>query len=240
MREFHPKFFPLLLSCLVMGCAATIEKRFFPKPTETEMAKEVARLGQTDVRQVASRPVATGSLWPADDHVFFYADKKALRVGDIITVRIVESAQASNTADTDLSRSSSANASFSTFFGKKKFLNLFKLGEDLLTTSSENNHQGAGSTTRSGELTATMTAVVRDVLPNGNLVVQGTREVLVNHEQQFITLTGIVRPLDVDRDNVVLSTQLADASITIGGLGVVADKQRSGWGTWFFDFVWPF
>ena len=223
-----------------MGCAATIEKRFFPKPTETEMAKEVARLGQTDVRQVASRPVATGSLWPADDHVFFYADKKALRVGDIITVRIVESAQASNTADTDLSRSSSANASFSTFFGKKKFLNLFKLGEDLLTTSSENNHQGAGSTTRSGELTATMTAVVRDVLPNGNLVVQGTREVLVNYEQQIITLTGIVRPLDVDRDNVVLSTQLADASITIGGLGVVADKQRSGWGTWFFDFVWPF
>jgi flagellar L-ring protein precursor FlgH len=181
-----------------------------------------------------------GSLWPADDHVFFYADKKALRVGDIITVRIVESAQASNTADTDLSRSSSANASLSTFFGKKKFLNLFKLGEDLLTTSSENNHQGSGSTTRSGQLTATMTALVRDVLPNGNLVVQGTREVLVNHEQQFITLTGIVRPLDVDRDNVVLSTQLADASITIGGLGVVADKQRSGWGTWLFDFVWPF
>ena len=161
-------------------------------------------------------------------------------MGDIITVRIVESAQASNTADTDLSRSSSANASFSTFFGKKKFLNLFKLGEDLLTTSSENNHQGSGSTTRSGQLTAAMTAVVREVLPNGNLVVQGTREVLVNHEQQFITLTGIVRPLDIDRDNVVLSTQLADANITIGGLGVVADKQRSGWGTWFFDFVWPF
>jgi len=110
MREFQSKFFPLLLSFVVMGCSATIEKRFFPKPTETEMAKEVARLGQTDVRQLASRPVATGSLWPADDHVFFYADKKALRVGDIITVRIVESAQASNTADTDLSRSSSANA----------------------------------------------------------------------------------------------------------------------------------
>lgn len=204
------------------------------------MAREVTRLGQTEVRQQASRPIATGSLWPADDHVFFYGDKKALRVGDIVTVRIIESAQASNTADTDLSRSSSANASLSTFFGKKKFLNLFKLGDDLLTTSSKNDHQGSGSTTRSGQLTATMTAVVREVLPNGNLVVQGTREVLVNHEQQFITLTGIVRPLDVDRDNVVLSTQLADASITIGGLGVVADKQRSGWGTWLFDFAWPF
>jgi flagellar L-ring protein precursor FlgH len=230
----------LFVSLALLGCSATVEKRFFPKPTDVELAQEVARLSATNVGSQVSRPVTIGSLWPADDHVFFYGDKKALRVGDIITVRIVESAQASNTADTDLSRNSSIKAGLSTFFGKKKFLNLFKLDEDLLASSSANTHQGAGSTTRSGQLTATMTAVVREVLPNGNLVVQGTREVLVNHEQQFITLTGIVRPLDVDRDNVVLSTQLADASITIGGLGVVADKQRSGWGSWLFDFVWPF
>ncbi len=230
-----------LLTCFLMsGCSGVIEKRFFPKPTEAELAHEVARLGRTNVDAHAARAVAVGSLWPADDHVFFYGDKKALRVGDIITVRIVESAQASNTADTDLSRNSSINAGLSTFFGKKKFLSLFKLDEDLLASSTANTHQGAGSTTRSGQLIATMTAVVREVLANGNLIVQGTREVLVNHEQQFITLTGIVRPLDVHRDNVVLSTQLADANITIGGLGVVADKQRSGWGTWLFDFVWPF
>jgi flagellar L-ring protein FlgH len=232
-------FLGIILSLLI-GCSASIEKRFFPKPTEAELAQEVTRLGQTNVGKQGSRPTTVGSLWPADDHVFLFGDKKALRVGDILTVRIVESAQASNTADTDLSRSSSIKAGLSTFFGKKKFLNLFKLDEDVLASSAENAHQGSGSTTRSGQLTATMTAVVREVLPNGNLVVQGTREVLVNHEQQFITLTGIVRPLDVDRDNVVLSTQLADASITIGGLGVVADKQRSGWGTWVFDFIWPF
>jgi len=200
----------------------------------------VGRLGHTDVTAKSNQPVSQGSLWPADDHVFFYADKKALRMGDILTVRIIESTQANNTADTDLSRNSSASASLSTFFGKKKFLNLFKLSEDLFATSSENSHQGAGVTTRSGQLTATMTAVVREVLPNGNLVVQGTREVLVNHEQQFMTLTGVVRPQDVSRDNIVLSTQLADANISIGGLGVVADKQRSGWGTWLFDLVWPF
>ena len=234
------RFAALSMFLVAMGCSAAVEKRFFPKPTEAELAQEVLRLGQTNVGEQVSRPVAMGSLWPADDHVFFYGDKKALRVGDIITVRIVESAQASNTADTDLSRNSSIKAGLSTFFGKRKFLNLFKLDEDLLASSAQNSHQGSGSTTRSGQLTATMTAVVREVLPNGNLVVQGTREVLVNHEQQFITLTGIVRPLDIDRDNVVLSTQLADASITIGGLGVVADKQRSGWGTWLFDFIWPF
>ncbi|HXG51811.1 MAG TPA: flagellar basal body L-ring protein FlgH [candidate division Zixibacteria bacterium] len=230
----------LVLVFSLLGCAPALQKRFFPRPTAPEMAREVDRLSQTEVAAQAQQSVSPGSLWPEDDRVFFYADKKALRVGDIVTIRIVESAEASNTADTDLSRSSSANASLSAFFGRKKFLNLFKLGEDLLTASSENSHQGSGSTTRSGQLVATMTAVVRDVLPNGNLVVEGTREVLVNHEQQFITLTGIVRPQDISRDNTVLSTQVADANISIGGLGVVADKQRSGWGTWIFDFIWPF
>ena len=234
------KLFGLGMVLMLSGCGQMLEKRFFPKPTELEMAKEVNRLSRTDTQSPNIQPVSRGSLWPVDDHVFFYGDKKALRIGDIITVRIVENAEASNTADTDLSRSSSANAGLSTFFGKKKFLNLFKLGEDLLTSTADNSHTGSGSTTRSGQLTATMTAVVREVLPNGNLVVQGTRELLVNHEQQFITLTGIVRPQDVSRDNVVVSSQLADANITIGGLGVVADKQRSGWGTWIFDFVWPF
>jgi len=230
----------IVLAIFSAGCGTMIEKRFFPKPTDVEMGREVSRLSHTETLNYNQQPVSRGSLWPAGDQVFFYADKKALRVGDIITVRIVESAAASNTADTDLSRKSSIHAGLSTFFGKKKFLNLFKLGDEVLSSQSDNSHTGSGSTTRSGELTAIMTAVVREVLPNGNLVVQGTREVLVNHEQQFITLTGIVRPHDISRDNVVLSTQLADANISIGGLGVVADKQRSGWGTWIFDFIWPF
>lgn len=237
MRQYIAVW-PLALT--LAACGPMIEKRFFPKPTDQEMAREVGRLGQTEVTPKSNQPVSQGSLWPADDHVFFFADKKALRMGDILTVRIIESTQANNTADTDLSRKSSANASFSTFFGKKKFLDLFKLSQDVLSTESENTHKGAGVTTRSGQLTATMTAVVREVLPNGNLVIQGTREVLVNHEQQFMTLTGVVRPQDVNRDNFVLSSQLADANISIGGLGVVADKQRSGWGTWLFDLVWPF
>jgi flagellar L-ring protein precursor FlgH len=225
---------------IVGGCGPMVEKRFFPKPTEAELAQEVSRLSQTEVRTRTPDTVTPGSLWPADDHVFFYADRKALRVGDIITIRVVESAKANNAADTDLSRSSSIEAGLTHFFGKNKFLKLFKLDEDLIEASADNSHQGSGSTTREGQLTATITAVVKEVLPNGNLVIQGTRAVVVNHEEQYITITGLVRPLDVNRDNVVLSTQVADANITIGGLGVVADKQRSGWGTWIFDFVWPF
>jgi flagellar L-ring protein precursor FlgH len=230
----------LMVLSVAVGCGHLIEKRFFPKPSEQEMAQEVSRLSQMPVKNYSSAPVASGSLWPSDDNVFLYADRKALRVGDIVTIRIVENAKANNTADTDLSRSSSLDASFSHFFSKEKFLKLFKLDEDLIKASSENSHKGAGSTTREGQLVATITAIVKEVLPNGNLVIQGTRAVVVNHEEQYITITGVVRPLDVNRDNVVLSSQVADASIAIGGLGVVADKQRSGWGTWIFDFVWPF
>jgi flagellar L-ring protein precursor FlgH len=232
----------LLLFCLssILGCGSLLEKRFFPKPSEQEMAKEVDRLNNTDVKNYSSKPVAQGSLWPADDHVFFYADRKALRVGDIVTVSVIENAKANNTADTDLSRTSSLNASLSHFFGKEKFLKLFKLGDDLIKSSAADAHKGAGSTTRQGELTATISAIVKEVLPNGNLVIQGTRAVAVNHEEQYITITGVVRPQDVNRDNVILSTQVADANISIGGTGVVADKQRSGWGTWMFDFLWPF
>jgi flagellar L-ring protein precursor FlgH len=225
---------------LVAGCGPMIEKRFFPKPDQEELNKQVDRLSTTEVKNYSPKPVAQGSLWPADDHVFFYADRKALRVGDIVTISIVENAKANNTADTDLSRTSSINASLSNFFGKEKFLKLFKLGSDLITSSSDNSHKGAGTTTREGQLTATVTAIVREVLPNGNLIIQGTRAVAVNHEEQYITITGVIRPEDVNRDNVVLSTQVADANISIGGTGVVADKQRSGWGTWIFDFLWPF
>jgi flagellar L-ring protein precursor FlgH len=81
---------------------------------------------------------------------------------------------------------------------------------------------------------------VKEVLPNGNLVIQGTRAVAVNHEEQYITITGVVRPEDILRDNVVLSGQVANANIAIGGRGIVADKQNSGWATWIFDFLWPF
>jgi len=226
--------------CGLAACGPMIEKRYFPRPSELEMTKEVDRLGTTDVRNYNARPVAQGSLWPTDDHVFLFADRKALRVGDSVTVAIVENAQANNTADTDLSRTSAIKAGLSDFFHQKKFLGLFKLGDDLITSSSDNSFKGAGSTTRQGQLTATITAIVKEVLPNGNLVVQGTRSVAVNHEEQYITITGVVRPEDINRDNVVLSSQVADANISIGGVGVVADKQRGGWGTWVFDLIWPF
>ncbi len=157
-----------------------------------------------------------------------------------MTIQIVETASASNTADTDVSRKSSLDASLDGFFGKKKFLGLFNTGQDILKSDSANSHVGSGATSRTGQVTATISALVKRELPNGNLVLEATRTLVVNQEEQFITLTGVVRPEDISRDNMVLSTQVADTSISISGTGVVADKQRSGWGIWLFDWLWPF
>jgi flagellar L-ring protein precursor FlgH len=226
-----------LLPCL-FGCGA-LERRVFPTPTAEQLQREADRLGDVPVSRTTRATAGTGSLWPKDDHLFFYADQKAHRTGDILTVKIVEAAEASNAADTDLSRKSSISARVDNFFTAKKFLGV-PLTQNLAESSSDNSHVGKGTTTREGKVTASITAVVTQVLPNGNLIIKGSRAVGVNHEEQFITLTGIVRQHDIARDNTVLSTQVADAHITMTGAGVVADKQKSGWGTWIFDWLWPF
>lgn len=213
--------------------------RFSPRPSPEELAKEVEQVRQVTVPLPMPVSASTGSLWPADDRVFFYEDRKALRVGDSLTIRVVETARASNAADTDLSRKSANKAEISALLGLQGALARSSL-TNFLDVTADSSHKGSGATRREGTLTASMTALVKDVLPNGNLVIQGSRAVVVNHEEQFMTLTGVVRPEDISRDNVVLSSQIADARISFGGIGLVADKQRSGWGTWVFDWLFPF
>ena len=226
-------------SVLMLGCAQQMKVRFNPQPTAEELAQEVSRASLSAVPRPATGPVSAGSLWPADDRTFFYGDRKAFRVGDVLTVQVSESAKASNTADTDLSRSSSNKAEITAMLGLQGALARSDLS-NLLDVSADSSHAGSGSTKREGRLTASITAVVKEVLPNGNLVVQGMRSVTVNNEEQFMTLTGIVRQEDIGRDNSVSSSQIADARIAFGGVGIIADKQRSGWGTWVFDWLFPF
>ena len=221
------------------SCAQQMKVHFAPRPSPEDLAKEVEQVRQVPVSTLASIPTSVGSLWPQDDHTFFYRDRKALRTGDSLMIRIVETAVASNGADTNASRKSGINGKINTLLGLQGALAASNL-TNLVDATSSNSYAGTGLTSRQGKLTASMTVIVKEVLPNGNLVVQGSRTVLVNHEEQFMTLTGLVRPEDVGRDNVILSTQVADARIAFGGIGVVADKQRTGWGTWVFDWLFPF
>jgi flagellar L-ring protein FlgH len=188
-----------------------------------------------------------GSLWSEMSEVSLYQDMKARKVGDIITVRIVEDPEAELNANTKTSRSSSVDAAKLKFLGYMKALaeKNSRLAQDpgsdnLISASLGTAFDGKGSSDRDGHVKAYITVVVEQVLFNGNLYITGQREIKVNHETQYITLSGIVRPKDITSSNEVSSTYIADARITYSGRGPVADKQQPGWLGRILDHVWPF
>jgi len=187
------------------------------------------------------RPQSPGTLWNGDEGSWL-ADVKARRVGDIITVTIREQATASKQATTDTSRGSGISAGISTFFGLEQNVqdstNINP--SSMIGSNSSDSFSGKGQTTRSENLTATLTTQVVEVYPNGNLKIRGGKSVAVNNENQIIYLTGIVRPFDVTSDNTVDSGSILNAQITYTGKGIVSDKQKPGWLMRIFDSTWPF
>ena len=156
-----------------------------------------------------------------------FADLKASRVGDIVTVLVMESASATKNATTKTSKSSTRGISSSFEPVKGQF-------------SSDTAHNGSGSTSRSGEITATVPAVVTQVLPNGNLLIEGKRELIINKDKETISVRGMVRRQDITSSNTVLSTQLADAQIQYEGDGFIAKQQRPGLLGRILDWLWIF
>ncbi len=178
-----------------------------------------------------------GSLWREDGQmVSLITTPRAGRVGDIVTVQIVESSSASNSATTTTGRSSSIAGGIEKFFDLEDYVTPYT----QVAGGLESDFEGDGSTDRSGKLKATISARVVEELPNGDLRIAGSREMAVNNERQFITLTGFVRPRDIDHTNTVLSTYISDARITYSGSGVINDRQRPGWMMRTLDVIWPF
>lgn len=161
-----------------------------------------------------------GSIWSKRD---LYRNRKASEVGDLVTILINESASAGSQAQTKMEEGAQQNGGVGSGTGLFKWIDAFSLG-----TSSSNNYEGKGSTSRQGSLNARMSAAVVEKLPNGVLRVSGTREVMVNQEKQRLTLTGLVRPEDVRADNTVLSSFLAEARISFDGKGTVHGAQSPG------------
>jgi flagellar L-ring protein precursor FlgH len=226
----------------ITGCAAG-----FPgmsKPVQSRSPSVVAAQEPMPVSTPAAEHLSDGSLWQEDASLLnLFADQKARTVGDIVTIKITESSAATNKASTGTDRSSSLSASVDAFFNAEKgfpsdqpFFNPFS----KVAGGVESEFQGTGTTRRSGDLNAYITALVTRVLPNGNLVVTGSREVLINNENQIIQLTGVVRPRDINAGNQVLSTYVADARISYSGTGVINDRQKPGWLTNVLMTVWPF
>ncbi len=185
-----------------------------------------------------------GSLWVEQGGLSeMFINQKARRVGDIVTIKIVETASATNQASTNTDRKNDLSLGLTSFFGLENrytptssFFNPFS----SLTSAYDSEFEGAGATKRSGALEAFITARIVQQLPNGNLIIEGNREIRVNNENQIITLTGMVRPRDISSDNIILSTYIADARISYSGSGIVNDRQKPGWLTRILDVIWPF
>lgn len=155
-------------------------------------------------------------------------DPRARTVNDLVTVRIVESIAATGTADASLTKNSAGSASVTKLFGlDTKFPDVLD-PTNLANPTSDTKFKGGGTTTRSGELTATMTARVVEVLPGGDLVLEGAREIDINGDRQVVVLTGVVRPNVINRSNIVLSTQVGQLRIQYFGRGLIKDNLKPG------------
>jgi flagellar L-ring protein precursor FlgH len=157
------------------------------------------------------------------------SDLRARHKNDLVTIKVVESVAGLGSADASLDKKSNGTAGVSSMFGLESKLPSAINPANLLTTGSNTSFQGGGSTSRSGSLTAVMTARVEEVLPNGDLLVQGVREIEINGDRQFLVLTGVVRSADINTANVVPSTAIGQMRIRYFGKGLMKDNLQPGW-----------
>ena len=186
-----------------------------------------------------TEPANPGTVYNVQRQFSLFDDVRSRNVGDILTIRLVEQTQASKTATTDTSRGTSIDTGNPTILGRS----ITQDGQPLLTTTVETDQSfaGAASSTQSNALTGDITVTVYHVLPNGNMLVRGEKQLMLNQGEEYIRISGIVRPADVAPDNSVPSLRLADARISYSGKGQIANTNRPGWLHRFFNSVaWPF
>lgn len=184
-----------------------------------------------------------GSLW-TDSAGMLLTDSKAKQVGDTVIVDIIENTSSSLDANTKASRTTSMGVDITDLMGIKRNIisrnPTFDVNGKLIGGSYSNTLDGKGSNDRSGQVTASIAARVTEVYPNRNIHLYGKREMKVNDETQYIIVSGIIRPEDIDSSNRIKSTYLADSRIEYSGRGVLADKQKAGWASRVIDNLWPF
>ena len=220
---------PILAALVLASCARTDNSTVkIPEPLE-------------ETRPAQSAPPTPGSLWTTSNASIF-ADHKAQNVGDIVTVIISEQSSATKEAKTSTDRTTSMSASIPTLFGLEDDIaqETDIDPSNMVEADFNNSFEGNGSTSRKGELTASLTTQVIEKYPNGNYKIRGGKEVMVNNEVQIIYLTGIVRPVDITAANTVYSDKILNARISYTGNGAIADKQEPGWLMRTLDNVWPF
>jgi len=209
-------------------------------------APKLAAVGNPAGQQIVAaipRPVPishdNNSLWQPGAQSFFH-DPRAMHIGDVITVNVsvADTAKMQNT--TSRSRTNSENASMDNLLGLEKVLP--SIGMDpssLVKMGSDNSNVGAGSIQRAESISMTLAALVAQVLPNGNLVIDGHQQVRVNNELRDMRLSGIVRREDITQNNTVDLSQIAEARVIYGGVGTMSDVQQPRYGSQLLDIILP-
>ena len=225
MKTRLPKYLQrlsLLGAVSVLGACAVIPEQSEP--------------GYETVAPIAMIPPVqnTGGLYQAGYDLVLFEDQRASRVGDIIQVLLVEQMDAAKTSKTEIDKDSKTTVPAPTLFGH--------LLDDLgIGVDSSSEFEGEGKSNQSNRLSGSIAVTVSQVLPNGNLMVQGEKWIQINQGGEFVRLKGIVRPSDVSSDNTVLSTHIADAKISYGGRGALDEANVTGWVVRFFmSPIWPF
>ena len=207
-------------AALVAGCGVLPAKKQVPDPV-------VARLLPPPT------PRTEGAIFQAGQTIELFADLKARRVGDVLTIRLAESTNASKSATTKTAKTTAVNTTGPTLFGHSPTVG----GVGLFTNklNGADSFDGEGSATQGNTFTGSLTVTVVDVQQNGNLVIQGDKTLKLNQGDEFVHLSGVVRRADIGTDNTVTSDKVADAHISYSGKGVIAASNKMGWLARFFN-----
>jgi flagellar L-ring protein precursor FlgH len=182
------------------------------------------------------------SLWPSSSNRGMMADRRASRVGDILTVVVAESANASSAQTKSANRDSSLEDAIGQFIYSTAVTGRLTHGGELPASSGsgKSSYTGGGQVNNSQSLTARAAVLVTDVLPNGNLVIEGARMITFSGETQYVVLRGLVRPEDVSAGNTVISSNVADARVEFLSEGTLTDAQKRGWLSKLYEKLRPF
>lgn len=238
-----------LLACSALTACGAVDR-----VANIGQAPEMSKINNPTIQedyQPVSLPMPTpknvtrekNSLWASNRQTFF-KDQRAKDVGDIITVLIDISDEAELENETERTRSSSEDAALPALLGYEQALDRV-LPEaidntDLTEFGADSSHAGSGSVEREEEIEVKMAALVTQILPNGNMVIHGKQEVLVNFEKRILQIDGVIRPEDITINNTISYEQIAEARIVYGGEGQITDVQQPRYGQQLYDIVFPF
>jgi flagellar L-ring protein precursor FlgH len=214
---------------LLVGCSGLVPQH--------EFNPVMPRVRSPDDPEIPAHRQA-GAIYQSNNDIRLFEDRTARRVGDIVVIRLVENTAASKSASTSVDKSSDVSLANPILFGAP-----FSAGGVSLDTNISGERQlgGSGSSDQRNRLTGNVSAVVVGVYPNGNLAIRGEKMLTLNQGEEFVQISGVVRPEDIGANNTVLSSQVADAQITYAGSGALADANTIGWlGRFFLSPLWPF